>query len=336
MYEDGNSSYDETQNTLYSDMGRLSLPPSYTPTGKPTKIIFYSHGTNGWTSITQKEWTIFNSNLVKYLNDEGYAVFDVFGNTSKVYGTAYTTDCALPINMASKKSALEWICNNFNIEKECYVIGKSQGGLIVNGAFCRFMPIKAVALFAPLLTQVGDIYSPWGFALDDTKKSLADMGFHLTEGYMTLDALASDVYNQNTGYKDILIANSREQCGLIPLISGISNEKYDVLYAKLLNGDFKTMGAMDNYIRHSEVPTKLWVSPDDEQINYAYCWNFIKSLQNGGSLAELRLLPSGTGGHSATDTGANALKDSGVTKLGVTYTDVPRAFTEAVNFFDRF
>jgi hypothetical protein len=64
---------------------------------------------------------------------------------------------------------------------------------------------------------------------------------------------------------------------------------------------------------------------------------YIQSLKNCGCVAELRTMPNGTGGHHSVDTDANALKvESIVTKCGITHTNVPLAYVEAIEFFRRY
>ena len=90
--------------------------------------------------------------------------------------------------------------------------------------------------------------------------------------------------------------------------------------------------------RHSLFrPLKIWIAEDDSAVSYARASALVSSLQNDGCYAELRTMPSGTGGHHAVDNDANAPQTTNVTtKCGITYATIPTAYYELVKFFDKF
>ena len=89
--------------------------------------------------------------------------------------------------------------------------------------------------------------------------------------------------------------------------------------------------------RVSNVPLKIWIAKDDVNTPYAMSEIYVKTVRNANGIAELRTMPSGTGGHWATSKDPNALKvDSITTRLGIEHTNVPLAFAEVIQFFRRY
>lgn len=341
LYVDGNANYSEAagyEETLISNTLRMYLPSNYSPTGKPVKLIYKAHGTGGYASIDLNTWG--GDGSIDYLADEGFALFDMFAGTS--YYSALTTNRIanynLPIQLAAQKAAYEWVVKNFNVDARIYVVGKSHGGLAGIYATNRIVPTRAVALLAPLITQIGDRYAPWGLAYEsECFMCLDDMCFTPPTG-MTFDEMVTTVHTAASGWKDIMLDNLVKQVGLNPYINGVTNAKQEVLLTALMNNEYKTIGGMDGLIRHSPTPVKVWCAVDDEQVLYANGYNWVKSLQNGGSNAQFRAYPTGHGRHSFdsfTSTDETIIKDNVVTALGVSY-NAPRVYVEVVNFLRQF
>lgn len=346
LYVDNDTSYSEAggfEDTLISNTLRLYLPSNYSPTGEPIKMIYKAHGTNGYSWIDLDTWG--GDSSINYLADEGFAIYDMFAGTS-YYSAIINPDLNqirstrianynTPLQLAAQSAAYEWVVRNFNIDPYIYVFGKSHGGLAGIYATNKIVPTRAVALFAPLITQIGDRYHPWGIDRAETSMCLDDMCFDTPAG-VSFNDMVETVFYERSGWKTILSDNLVKQAGLNPYINGITNAAQATVLDSLMNNDYKTVGGMDNLIRHSDIPVKVWCAPDDDEVLFANGWNFIKSLQNGGSYAQFREFPTGTGGHyfdSFTD--ANSIKDTVTTALGVQYT-ASRAYIEAVNFFNQF
>lgn len=346
LYADGDSDYSEAYNMaddLISNTLRFYLPTNYSPTGEPVKLIYKAHGSNGYSWIDLDTWG--GDSSIDYLADEGFALYDMFAGTSyyqAIINPTLTHDSSqrianynIPIQLAAQVAAYEWIVSHFNVDRRVYVLGKSHGGMAGIYATNKIVPTRAVALFAPLITQIGDLYQPWGNHSNECSMCLDDMCFIPPVG-MTFDQMVTAVNTKASGWKDILLSNIRQQSGLNAYLNGITNIKQATLLSSLMDDDYAVVGGMDDVIRHSETPVKIWCAPDDAEVVFANGWNFINSLQNGGSNAQFREFPTGTGGHyfdSFTD--ANSIKDTVTTALGVQYT-APRAYIEAVNFFHQF
>lgn len=341
LYVDGDTEYSEAgsfEDTLISNTLRMYLPTNYSPKGEPVKLIYKAHGTGGYASIDLNTWG--GDGAINYLADEGFALYDMFAGTS--YYQALTTNRIanynLPIQLAAQKAAYEWVVRNFNVDPQIYVVGKSHGGLAGIYATNNIVPTRAVALLAPLITQIADRYQPWGLTfVTETKMCLDDMCFIPPEG-VSFDLMCEYVFQRSTTWKNILLSNLDKQVGLNPYINGVTNVSQEALLTALMNNDYQALGGMDNLIRHSDIPVKVWCAVDDEQVLYANGYNWIKSLQNGGSNAQFRAYPTGHGRHSFdsfTSTDATIIKDNVVTALGVSY-NAPRVYVEVVNFLNQF
>lgn len=341
LYSDGNVDYSEAYNmadNLISNTLRFYLPSNYSPTGEPVKLIYKAHGTGGYESIDLTTWG--GDGSISYLADEGFALYDMFAGTS--YYSAKTTNRIanynLPIQLAAQKAAYEWVVRNFNVDPRIYVVGKSHGGLAGIYVTNNIVPTRAVALLAPLITQIADRYQPWGLTyVTETKMCLEDMCFIPPEG-VSFDLMAEYVFQRTSSWKNILLSNLDKQVGLNPYINGVTNVSQEALLTALMNNEYQTLGGMDNLIRYSDVPVKVWCAVDDEQVLYANGYNWIKSLQNGGSNAQFRAYPTGHGRHSFdsfTSTDETIIKDNVVTALGVSY-NAPRVYVEVVNFLNQF
>ena len=127
----------------------------------------------------------------------------------------------------------------------------------------------------------------------------------------------------------------RKVMGYIPMINGIVGKTFDELWNLARYGvDDSSIGESSRFI---ETPIRIYISIGDEAVSYNLAKNYIKSLQNGGSPAELRTLPApqpGESGHAMVDTAPSCPKVASVTtKDGTLFTDVPLTFVEMVQFF---
>ena len=104
----------------------------------------------------------------------------------------------------------------------------------------------------------------------------------------------------------------------------------------LSTGDASNNQYLDK-CRISQVPQKIWVAVDDGGNIYKTSENYIRTLKNGGCIADLRTFEAGLGGHHAVDNDVNAPKvDSIKTLLGIIHTNVPLAYKELVDFFEQY
>lgn len=335
--------------------GRLLLPPNYTVDGVKVPLIVFVHGSGGmlsWdTALGVAGDGLSYKPYLSYLADEGFAVFDCYPWTNKetVESSTYSP-VAVAVNINAYLQGIRYVCDRYNVDIEkVSLLCKSQGGHIGHWATTQnIFPFKTVSLFAPS-TGFG---APTVLFNSNCRSAVTKyVDFDGTE--TEISTFISNGQSTNTTVKTFMDKNMAKFLNLIPYAHGITNASM----AELYNGNFTDVGSVpqwmldeglpskptgaahiysiashNEYVRNTDVPIKFWCAFDDtatsSYVNYAiYRW-----LENGASDVSFRILPTGSGGHHAMDTAANALKSSGTTALGISYTDIPTAYVEVVEF----
>lgn len=333
---------DETE---YFDNGFLRLPPNYSNTGKKTRLILFAHGSGDFTNMFADTmcgnggpYDEGYNPYFDYLNKEGYAIFDCWGMTSKFWALSNSFRSAAwgtPTNMASITAAYKWLVRHYNLYNDgIFVCGKSLGGLIsVAMMFQHSVPVLAVASFA------GDIdairASKMGYAQVTRQQNIADLKFDSSSLVSRfIDPDQADPLTDAEFYQ-MLLDNKDHLAGYAPYISNIIDKPYgEVVPVPYSNAIFETV------MRLVSVPFKAWHSADDSTVPITQSRTFVQSIKNAGGIAELRVLPDGTGGHHSTDYGTTtdpeasgySLKTDITTILGYECEDIPFAFIEFVEW----
>lgn len=339
--------YTASQHEVGYSAGILMLPDTYTVDGNPTRLIIFCHSSGYYFDFAQYEFEI-NLDIFGYFLAEGYAVFDTYGHSNfvtpdatkpRVYGN--------PDNMACYSAGYKWVIDNYNIRTDgVYVSGKSLGGSpAMNITFGKCgIPVKACGLMAPGLNFVrkgfgynqGDRYeNAQAFGLTDYTDALGGSG-----------TIASVLARES--FQNLMNAQYEKFCAWVPFwenTDGVLNNKADFLASAYLGVEGTDVSTGDgdvtrwaNYSKHCDVPIKIWCAVDDANVPYRANYNFVHMLKNGGSMAELRTLKSGTGGHSAmnfTEETAEKIGDV-MTATGVVISGVTAAYYELIQFFRRF
>lgn len=355
---DGNTSlgfsYEVSKGAFSS--GRLLLPPNYSLTGGKVPLIVYAHGSGGMTKWNSGLGEISGGSYypyLKYLSDEGFAVFDCYPWTDKetIDNTTFSP-IGLSVCKQSYLAGIRYACSRFNIDiNKVSLLCKSQGGHIGHWAVTQTeFPFKAVCLFAPAngISRTNLFYNA------SCRKAIAQYAhFDATEEEIS-DFITSGNLASNENVQSLYAKNKALFVHLMPYINGITNGSFADFRTEIETAATQTVpqwlldlglpakpegaSAMmictrkQNYVKKGQVPCKFWCAFDDGSVssytNYAiYYW-----LCNGGSEAYFRVLPTGTGGHHAMDNDPNALKSSGTTALGIAYTNMPTAYVEVVEF----
>lgn len=131
------------------------LPGTYTPYGKPTKLVMICHGAGRGVTTPNagdnKSWiqlSDYNAIANKFLN-AGYAVFDCNGYSNEYAGNNFW-GCHRGVEAWRK--AYDYMVNNFNVETDFSIYGFSMGGLTaLNLVMEDFPNVKCVALGSPVL-----------------------------------------------------------------------------------------------------------------------------------------------------------------------------------------
>ena len=339
--------------------GRLMLPPNYDISGGNVPLVVFAHGSGGMVSWDSRmgEYGLGETpdgdyyDYLKYLTDEGFAVFDCYPWTKNKYVPVQTySPYLMPLHITSYLDGIKYVCSRFNVDIDrVSVLCTSQGGHFGQWAYMQsIFPFKCVALFAPATGIINT-----SFYMRNARKAITlYTDFDCTDEELDAWIETNSGRATNALVQSFNAKNKAILLSFCPMTQGITNGDLNTLY----NGSVSAIasapqwlvdilgtmptGASNNYslsthtefVKNSTVPCKFWAALDDEEApaytTYAvYTW-----LTNGGSDASFRILPTGTGGHHATDNSPLALKQSGTTALGISYTDVPTAYVEAVEF----
>lgn len=155
-------------NILRTAYGCLYLPETYTPSGEPTKLILFATGghtyldkEHGWMPSAEATAPWLNV-VIKDLTDRGYAVFgaSIPGVTyeSWIAVSKYGVPMGLPDIMESSYQAYLYIISKYNVYKQIYIWGCSEGGLLaLNWAYMHRDIVAAIAHCAGCVSS----YSEW-------------------------------------------------------------------------------------------------------------------------------------------------------------------------------
>lgn len=135
----------------------LKLPATYSPNGKPCKLLMICHGAS--RGVTGDEpWPEMGSYnaMVDGFIKAGYAVFDCNGYANDFMGMHFW---GAPRGVEAWRKAYDYITRHYNVEHGLNVYGFSMGGLTaLNLMFSRFPHIKAVGVGAPVLDVTKEMF----------------------------------------------------------------------------------------------------------------------------------------------------------------------------------
>lgn len=338
--------------------GRLILPSSYSMDGEPVPLVVYFHGSGSFTYPGAAVVSDY-SPYFQYLADEGIAWFDCYPWTDSV---AYDEDhrpyspICTDVNIQAYLKGIDYVCSHFNVDKNkvvCYC--KSQGGNLGHWACVETVfPFKAVGLMAATVDPVMQKSNGLYYNANTRQAMLDHIDFAGTDAQKTAFVSVGKTTDADT--QGFLAANKSLLTSMLPYAQGIFAPEDE-----LFTGGYETIEttpawmlaedvpARDNsadlipkfanrsdYKKTAERPVKFWCSWGDTQVSAYGNYAVYKYLKNGNSDVTFRALEvdpnDTTGGHHSMDTYA-AEKSSGTTRLGVAYTDIPKAYVELADFF---
>jgi len=151
----------------------LKMPVSYTPTGKPVKLLMICHGAgrgvygDGTSFDSQGAWiniTSYNDLVNKFVN-AGYLVFDCNGYANTQLGCTFW---GAPRGVEAWRKAYDYVVNNYNVEHSFSIYCFSMGGLTgLNLVLSNFPNVKCIALGSPVTALNQATYNNAGSALLD-------------------------------------------------------------------------------------------------------------------------------------------------------------------------
>jgi predicted esterase len=225
----------------------LKLPTTYQATGAPTKLAVCMHGAGG---------VVYNGNAGELTNYEnlvsaGYAILDCAGVVGDITVSGQAEHMGGPKAIQAYLKAIDYVVNNYNVEKQIYLHGHSMGGLTaLNFAIQNPEKVKVVACFYP----VTDLYNQaW---------------LHSWYGTQTKTDMAK-AYNFNDQ-------------------TGATYEADKVVgFNPVLNHSFSDGTNRYNFF---PVPLKIWHGNADTVVDYTGSQTYITNIKNGGGRAIFRIV----------------------------------------------
>lgn len=154
-----------TKSVFGYDEGLIHLPPTYTPKGKPTPLIFFIHGDAERYTIGESTFS-GHVKMQQCWSDAGFAQVDLdlipsYLNQPSLASTGGSRD-----DLECLSAAWEWITTHFNIDKKgFYLIGRSRGGQCVleilgKGGATKLPIIAAISMAGANSIFEYSVYSP--------------------------------------------------------------------------------------------------------------------------------------------------------------------------------
>lgn len=334
----------EDRPVKYSDKlvvgnGYIMLPNSYKPTGKPTRLIIFGHG----SANTQPSLGDYEP-YVKYLVAQGYAVADchAWGKLDGNYiGKQFWGS---PTNYAAYQAFYTFLMQRYNLYSDIFLFGKSQGGYQVFGIpYCTSIPVKAACSLAGESSVIGNQH---GYDTEDRFACYEDMGFsglekdaegnYIGEGSIMIKENAGD-YTWTPERIEYYRKNKNKWAKYNPYMASVIdlNKHFDNMFP-YVRGENGNYGDYDNdhpvmqVAKVPRCPFICFVAKDDM---YAAANRMKRQIENGGGICVMRLMPSGNESpHHAVDTTAPTI-DNVVTKSGEIFNNMPISYVEMLEFF---
>lgn len=312
--------------------GRIMLPYNYTPDGDSCPVILFVHGSNCYLTANGDMLSDYVP-FWEYLCNQGYAIIDCWGWTSKYSqsGNNQHNPWMIPTTKLAYNSLVDFVINNFNIDKNnMFIMCKSLGGYIATYLLStgRF---KAGSLLAPALAYFGgNQYASFGYT--SAIRQIIANELQLTgntSGYI------SGSYTAEEG-KDFWRQNLDKLSGYMPTWMGLTGNSA----SDKLETDMSRVYNVHNLCKTGMPPTIIFAAMDDESVDVNVIQSMCENIRNAGQVGTFRVMPNGTGGHHSVDSDANALKNANpiTTRSGVVYAanTVPLAYVESEEFISSF
>lgn len=121
-----------TTKTVFGyDEGLIHLPPTYSPNGKPTPLIFLIHGDAERYTLGESTFS-GHMKMQQCWSDAGFAQVDLDLIPSWLGNTGLSSSGGVGSDLDCLCAAWKWIINHYNIDTEgFYLIGRSRGGQAV-------------------------------------------------------------------------------------------------------------------------------------------------------------------------------------------------------------
>jgi hypothetical protein len=344
-------SEEESSAVLFSNEPRVGassvyVPPNYSGDGDPVRLIMYMPGSGSVGSTTPSSG---NKPFVDYFNAQGYAVAfcpNPYGvNSDFTYKASdgfefWGTPTSYAVYAAFYKNLIE----RFNIKREVFMYGKSQGGVQLSSIpYVVGIPTLAIC---PLSCVFSALRGFWGYNDKERIASMKDLSFDGMEtdengnivgaaNVMLFEQEGAPNYGNSSGCtadrKVYLLTQANKIIGLTA--GSINNttltiEDFINQYSDATIEEWKAL----NPKMATNIPHLCYVAKDDW--TYTETMKFHSMINNANGYCRVRLMPSGTSNpHNAATSLAPTMEVE--TKFGGVMT-VPITCCEMDEFFKRY
>ena len=309
-YENSSSADEElTPANITTDEASISLPMNYDPlSDKKYKLIISCHGASDTNINTQAK--------ISALAGNDFVIAEFTGVPKAKRNAEFSpigVSMANELSLRCAKSLYNYCVEHYNINpSEVYLFGISMGGLLaLNIALSGILPIKAIALDAPVIDLYHDAYfsGKW-FSESISPLSNPVMvaynynwdGVDWTNKTYTLDKGVtnkplSNLKNSGSDMEALWKLNENKMIGFNAYLTGnfpIKAIDDGYVYETNKSGATETTVLTDNanlyYGKKLPCPLKIWMANIDavNQLNIAK--RFVQICKNGGSIALLRTI----------------------------------------------
>ena len=320
---------------IYSDVGVLYLPASYTPNGEKTKLIIFCKPGNTKITSTSDQFIAQGGDMQEilcYFLSLGYAIMAMDGTPN-----GWATELGFPDGngngnyaaVQSTKIAYDYVIDNYNIDdKGCFIYGYSQGSWYGQNVIDNTdIPILAAILQSPVVSLK---YHLW----ETSYNNVTIDGVTYTGKSRLSIARIFDFgsFNTNEGLWN-LAWNQDKVCGYDPWVRNAvdvyngfeKGNSYGSYIYHLPQGTSIDDITMKKYIK---CPMKIWCAENDSILGVDVMKVFAKAAKNAG--CECEIVSYSTGDHYLQQAILNSTPIGSFTENGVTYNLRPMVFDMAL------
>lgn len=347
----------DADNIRYHDNGCVILPPNYSPSGTPCKVVLWFNGDNCAWFINHDPFgtQVYEQNF-KYILAQGYAVVMCSGYTSMWCNEQGAGEASLwvsrltPAYIASVRAFYDRLMANYNFDPAFYLGAKSAGGgMLMHTAQTRPFPVRAAAGISVGVCQFGVMRHSYIGTQKTMQKRLGCANWNSfvlspngSGASATLVHNASGANANQLADANRLLANIDIYRKTEPFTIG-SDIDFDAFATQVLllknpfnsGADYPSALTDVIYAAHKVMPTplKLWCATKDDATPFTWHKIMAEWINKCGGICEMRSYTGDDGSHQTLCGGGN--KTASVsTQYGGTKT-AAIGIVEAVEWFKR-
>ena len=281
-----------TQETITNEQVEcvLRLPSSYTPSGRPTRLILACHGAGGYIKESTETW--YNAEWKTFMDvllAAGYAVFDanVLPNSTGDTQMGYALGSPLYVNVLKK--AYDYILENYNVYPQIFAHGTSMGGVGAT-AFSHAYPqlVLAESSFA------GREFLRYLVPLADDSET--DERLAISYGYASLADLKTDKFSHCSGcFPSLSLVKYVDGVAQIPPDRSTNYQSWLEYFTQI--ADLSRNDDAGVWMGKRTVPYKAWNSWQDN-VAYTKLQTILADAYNKGCACPYYSVIYETGSHN--------------------------------------